>query len=320
MKITFKCVMAAGIAMTVGCGRPSQPNPPAGSYHLTHVDVGLQNGSTQSIQTAVVTDAFFRALNVEPIEGSLFFKEDFDVTDSKFSPVVMISTRLAAASGKAAGSDIYINGEGRFVRGILPESFSSPPGTAMWTTVDLKALKDKQLADKRAIQTLMQRVQSLCEEKGRALAARKLGTGPVLVAIRTREKPEWGFSSSSMDANGGPLRAIFSPSDLATLQTESLACVTSKNIPVSGRTITFFSDSTSHSEPVYTVEWKVDAIHWASGERVASRAFRDTPTFRESVARESSAIGGRYRLSFGSGEQYGDPSAAAKAWLRSLMQ
>lgn len=326
------CAILATI-VTVGC--KSTPAPPLGSFRVTDLDIKAPNGSTQSVPTAVVTDAFFTSVNITASEGRLFAREDFSSPDRLADPKVLISYRLAKLSGKSVGSCITISGHCRSIIGVLPETFDSPSGTMMWTSTDLKALRERELAKEQHVESLKQRLTLLCTQKPAGPSPSRTVNGPLLVAVQSQETrtfltgsqqesvrlvapPKWGISSLSMDANGEVPKPWAGGRDLATLQPQSLACVLPTNIPVPGRTVMFFSDKTSHSEPVYTVQWKVDVLQWSTGALVASRTFRDTPSFKSSSG--IGTIGTGFRLSFGSGEQYGDPSKSAETWLRSLIR
>jgi hypothetical protein len=102
--------------------------PPPDSYTMTSVSLE-RNESKKQISAARVGRTFFQAADM-PLRGRVLISADHDGAIA----VAVLSEQLWRDSfaGEVIGRAIKVNGESLTVVGVMPKSFDSPPGTAMW--------------------------------------------------------------------------------------------------------------------------------------------------------------------------------------------
>jgi hypothetical protein len=128
-------VLAGGLgACSFGCvgvGR-SYPPPPEGSYTVSTQQLGIGEAPPIPIETAAVSDDFFKAVGVAPILGRLFVPGD----RSGGARVAVLTEDLWKEKFGGApviiGQNITLDGRRTVVIGVAPPGFSGPAGTRIF--------------------------------------------------------------------------------------------------------------------------------------------------------------------------------------------
>jgi putative ABC transport system permease protein len=137
--LSFTAIVCS-LAMA-GCGprpRPAQANPPPNSYRIDSFHLN-EAGASEEIRGAIVTPAFFQAVNVPPYIGRGFFPEDYQPGNQQ---VVLLTHRFwkqrFASNPAQIGVRLVLNGHPFTVIGIMPPGFETPAGVDIWApTADL---------------------------------------------------------------------------------------------------------------------------------------------------------------------------------------
>jgi hypothetical protein len=127
----MKLILGFVLLATVGCSTPRRPEPPKDSYKTGSVVLTL-NGGKQTLSVARVRRTFFQPADAAPLLGRLLLPAEYD----NGAAVVLLSEQLwrdsFGASPSIIGTRIQVGGDLLTVVGILPKSFDSPPGAAIW--------------------------------------------------------------------------------------------------------------------------------------------------------------------------------------------
>jgi putative ABC transport system permease protein len=111
---------------------PAFEIPPANSYTLERA-VLTGSGTSETIQIASVTDAFFPATKSRALLGRLFAPEEHKPASQ---PVAVLRRELwqrrFGSDPGIIGRTIELNGRPYTVVGVMPQGFDVPQGAEMW--------------------------------------------------------------------------------------------------------------------------------------------------------------------------------------------
>lgn len=122
-----------GVAASTACGDKSPyVEPPAGSYSISRVELGIDS-ARDSISVATVGPEFFRASKVRPLLGRFLLDGEY-VAGAQ--PVVVLSNdlwvRRLGGNPTVIGTTVRLNGQNATIVGVAPADFSFPTGVAVW--------------------------------------------------------------------------------------------------------------------------------------------------------------------------------------------
>lgn len=109
-----------------------------GISFVTDFNWQVDGGDARRLQGARADVEFFRALGVQPVLGRVFTPEELG---PRAAPVVIIGERLwrTAFAGDPAvlQRSVRLDGAPHTIVGVLPEAFSQPFNTEVWTPLDM---------------------------------------------------------------------------------------------------------------------------------------------------------------------------------------
>jgi hypothetical protein len=115
-----------------GCAeRPRVVRPPRDTYAPTKLTVVIE-GTSETVEGAVVTRDFFSAAGVQPLLGRFLVGEEFD----RGASVSVISHRYWVerfqSNPKAIGTQLNVNGRPATIVGVAPPPLETEPPTMLW--------------------------------------------------------------------------------------------------------------------------------------------------------------------------------------------
>jgi len=136
MMASYAWAATAALCLTLtGCGHLGEspaPSPPADSFRVETFEIRIGD-ATEKVNGAAVTGAFFRETKAQPVLGRLFLDEEYQTAGGG---VVLLGDSLwqrrYSGDPKVIGSALTVNQQQRTVVGILPKTFSFPPGAEVW--------------------------------------------------------------------------------------------------------------------------------------------------------------------------------------------
>jgi hypothetical protein len=118
-----------------GCNHPAgsaTSTPSADSFRVEVFEVRI-GATTENLNGARVTSAFFREAKVLPMVGRLFLDKEYQIADGR---VIVIAASLwqRRFGGDPAliGRTLNVNQRQRTVVGILPTTFQFPTHAELW--------------------------------------------------------------------------------------------------------------------------------------------------------------------------------------------
>ena len=106
--------------------------PPPDSYRVEAFEIG-DGDVSRTVRGALVTSAFFPALNARPLLGRLFTHKEHQVETSR---VLLLShsfwQKHLGGQPDRIGTLLQVNGQPLTIIGVLPSSFDVPSGVDLW--------------------------------------------------------------------------------------------------------------------------------------------------------------------------------------------
>lgn len=133
MRARYGCwILAAAFCLILGaCNRSAVPS--SDSFHTLSYE--LRTGeTTEKVDGASVTRAFFQEAKIQPLVGRLFLDQEFQQQGVSVA-VVSHSLWQRRFGGDAAliGKTVLLNGRQYTIVGILPRGFQFPATAELWT-------------------------------------------------------------------------------------------------------------------------------------------------------------------------------------------
>ncbi len=113
--------------------RAREPEPPAGSFSTDSASIAVDSQDSVKVAVALVTPAFFEALNTHPLLGRLFVAGDYQQNSTR--PVLLAWSLWQAhfhARPTIIGTTVTVRGRPAMVVGIMPKGFEQPDHTSLW--------------------------------------------------------------------------------------------------------------------------------------------------------------------------------------------
>jgi hypothetical protein len=121
--------------LLAACNHPGESagSPPsAGSFHIEPLEVHTGD-TTEKVNGAAVTSAFFRETKSLPLLGRQFLDQEYQASSARV--VVMASSlwqRRFGGDPGVIGRTLQINERPYTIVGILPQTFQYPAGVELW--------------------------------------------------------------------------------------------------------------------------------------------------------------------------------------------